>query len=557
MTRTLPRFPRFLTLVALAALASACAAGGGSSQTSQLPVRVYAPLGTKVTLKVNGGNDLEVTVVNSTGGAPNPYDLAKASFSTPLADGAAYEVTIASKPADQTCQVYAGKSGTMPVAEGIVRVGCEYTAESVARSTDDKTVGTYFDTGAVAVGGGSSAVASTGTPYGEGRFVAFVSSAKIAGASGAHRQVFLRDRFVGETYLVSSTSAGVEGDGDSDAPAISADGATIAFESTAKNLVTGDTNDAKDVFLWDYHSVFQPGVTRVSVADDGSQFAGASGLPSLNGDGKVVVFETRQSNVTTNGDGGGAVIRRDLVAKATTLLSKDASGKALDSFSPMVSEDGKRIVFYSFWPLVAGDANGLWDIFLYDVTSSSLKRVSLTSTGGERNQGTESSSRSVAPAISGDGRWVAFATTATNMVPGDTNDLQDVFVVDTQTGAVTRASVSTSGAQGDRDSPIGQGERPSLSFDGTWVGFGSTANNLGVTTSTTGLGNAFLHNNVTGETRALTSNTTCCSVGRVALSREAGYAVFGSSASLDPRFAGSGQFAAFTSVTRAFWWIVE
>ena len=119
------------------------------------------------------------------------------------------------------------------------------------------------------------------------------------------------------------------------------------------------------------------------------------------------------------------------------------------------------------------------------------------------------------------------------------------------------ASVSTSGAQGDRDSPIGQGERLSLSADGTWVAFSSTANNLGVTTTTTGLGNAFLHNNVTGETRALTNNTTCCSVGPVSLSREARYVAFGSSASLDPRFSGSGQFAAFTNLGFAFFWITQ
>jgi Tol biopolymer transport system component len=175
--------------------------------------------------------------------------------------------------------------------------------------------------------------------------------------------------------------------------------------------------------------------------------------------------------------------------------------------------------------------------------------VSLTSGGGERNQGTESASRVVAPAISGDGRTVAFATTASNMVPGDTNGLQDVFAVDVASGAVQRASLAANGTQGNADMPSTQGERPSLSYDGTWVAFSSSASNLGAAA-----GNVLARNLSTGQLVAL-SRQTGSSVGAPALSRNAAYVVFGAGSALDPRFAGSGLFVRFTSADLAWWWL--
>jgi Tol biopolymer transport system component len=168
--------------------------------------------------------------------------------------------------------------------------------------------------------------------------------------------------------------------------------------------------------------------------------------------------------------------------------------------------------------------------------------VSLTNGGGERNQGTESASRVVAPPISGDGRYVAYTTTASNVVAGDTNGVQDVFVIDTQTGSVVRASVSSAAAQGNDDSAIGQGKRVALSYDGAWVAFSTKANNLGAGAGGSGIGNVVMHNRVTGETRAVT-NQTAGSVGPVSMSLSGAYVVFGSSTTLDGRFGGSGLFS--------------
>jgi len=217
----------------------------------------------------------------------------------------------------------------------------------------------------------------------------------------------------------------------------------------------------------------------------------------------------------------------------------------------MLSEDGRRLAFHSFAAdLVVGDGNGLWDIFVLDATTGGLQRVSLTAGGGERNQGTESASRVVAPALSGDGRWVAFATTASNMVAGDTNGLQDVFVVNIATGAVSRASTTASGVQGDGDSPIGQGERPSLSYDGGLVAFSTAAGNLG-----TSPGNVLARNLGNGALLALSSQSGGA-VGAPVSSRTGAYVVFGASTGLDARYPGSsGLFSRFTGLQRAWWWI--
>ena len=548
----------FLGASLLALTPSACGgdSGGDGGRTSALAGVFYGLVGTTVTLQNNGADALDVNIPPFPGSS-DPYSQAEFSFPRELIDGAAYEVTVSTAPAGNTCSVYAGASGVMPVAEGTVRVGCELTVDKVSRDSSGTVSGTFFDSQNPVIGGSNEAVGATTVGYGEGRFVAFVSSAAMAGSSGAHRQVFWRDRFTNEIRLVSANVDGTEGNGDSGNPAISADGLGVAFDSYATNLVTGDLNGVRDVFVWNANGL-GPNMTRVSVGAGNVEYAFASGNPSLNGDATVIAFETQQGNLTVTGDGGTAVMRTDLRTGTTKLISATSMGNGVDAYWPMLSEDGQRVVFYSFQSsLVASDSNGLWDIFVYDVPTNVMKRVSLSAGGGERNQGTESTSRSVAPAISGDGRWVAYTTTASNVVPNDTNGLQDVFVVDTTTGAVTRASVATNGAQGDTDTPIGQGERVALSYDGTWIAFNSTANTLGVATTTTGLGNVFLHNRVTGETRPLTNNTTCCTVGSVSMSRNANYVAFGSGAPLDPARPGSGLFVRFTNASRGFYWLED
>jgi len=519
--------------------------------TSALVGTVRGPIvGDAVVLQNNGGDDVSVTVAHSAG-VTDRYDETAFAFATRLGDGTPYQVSVKTAPSGQTCSVYKGATGTMPVAATALRVGCEITNDLVSRSTDDAVKGSYFDSSAPVVGGSALPLGATTEGYGEGRFVAFVSSAAgMGGSTGAHRQIFWRDRLTGETKLVSATAAGVEGNDDSWAPAISADGLVVVFESYASNLVAGDTNGVRDVFGWSGTSA-TGGVERLSIGAGGVESNAASYAPTVSGDGRVVAFVSGASNLTPGVSGTSAihVYRRDVVAGTNTLVSVDANGVAQEGGNPVLSEDGNRLAFSTFWPLLASDTNNLWDIYVYDHAAGGLQRVSLTSTGGERNQGTESASRSVAPAISGDGRYVAYATTASNVVPGDTNGVQDVFVVDTQTGGVVRASVDGAGTQGNADSPTGQGERPALSADGQWVAFTTSASNLGTPAS-----NVLMRHWATGETRVLSSQTGS-SVGAVSLSRSGAYAVFGAGAQLDGRYASSGLFARFTGVARSWWWL--
>lgn len=522
---------------------------GAPPGASRLTGELRGPVGTQVVLQRNGGDDLALTIPPFTNGTA-PYNLLDFQFATALPDGSAYQVTVKAPPAGQTCTVYKGATGTTPVALGAVRVGCEWNVDHVSRSTTNAVLGTYFDSSAPAIGGAATAVGTTNAGYGEGRFVAFVSSAVMGGNAAGLRQVFWRDRLTGETLLLSASAAGVPGNGDSFAPAISADGLVVAFESHASNLVSADGNGVRDVFVWSAQDQ-SAGVQRVSLGPAGAEANSASFEPSLSGDGRVVAFSSGASNLTTGVSGIGTinVFRRDRTTGSNTLVSANSAGTGVGGSRPALSQDGNRLAFHSFAAdIVAGDGNGLWDIFVHDHASATRTRVSLTDGGGERNQGTESASRVVAPAISGNGQFVAFATTASNMVPGDTNGLQDVFVVNTQSGAVQRASVATGGAQGNGDSPIGQGERPSLSFDGSRVGFSTAASNLGPSA-----GNAVMHHRPTGETRALSSGAG--GVGPVVLSRSAAYAVFGAASALDPRFPSTGLFAAFTGAARAWWWI--
>lgn len=301
------------------------------------------------------------------------------------------------------------------------------TYDLVTRSSDDKILNTYYETFNPVIGGRSED---------EGRYVAFGAYGKgIDGSSGKFRQIFLRDRKTGITKLISKTPTGEEANGNCQMPAISADGNVVAFESYATNLVDNDNNGTRDVFAWSING----GITLLSIAVDGSTANGESYEPSISGDGNVVAFTSGASNIvklqpvysTPN-----VYVYRG--GESITVISKDfETGKAASGYAPAISDDGNKIAFCAYTNrLVNGDNNNLWDIFLWENGIPGLKRISLTASGGERNQGTESSSRVVAPAISGDGKHIAYATTATNMVPGDNNGMQDIFLYSISSGTV-------------------------------------------------------------------------------------------------------------------------
>lgn len=518
---------------------------------SQLAGELRAPVGAQVTLQLNGGRDLTVTVP-ALPGSIDGYNAVPFAFEGTLADGATYQVSVKSAPAGQGCSVYTGASGTMPVASGGLRVGCELLVDFVSRSGNGATPrGNFFNSRDLVIGGAAGPVGRTPVGYGEGRFVAFVTYAEgVAGSTGRHRQVFWRDRFTNETLLISATAAGEEGNNESFAPALSTDGLTVAFESYATNLAPGDTNGARDIFVWQANSRHL-GAQRVSVGEGGVQANSESFEPTLSGDGRWLAFTTSASNLVPGVSGTSVVnvVLRDLAGGSNRLVSANAKGEGVGGSRPMLSEDGNRLAFYSFAAdLVPGDANELWDIFVLDRGAGTLRRVSLTAGGGERNQGVESRSRVVAPALSGNGRYVAWATTATNVVAGDTNGIQDLFVTDLDAGTTRWVSSTAAGTAGNGDSPVGQGERVSLSYDGQWITYTTAATDIGVQA-----GQVVLRHLGTGAVRPMgkAGGTSSWPM----LSRDAAFVAYGQSVVADPRVPGSGLYAEFTGLGRAWWWV--
>jgi Tol biopolymer transport system component len=341
----------------------------------------------------------------------------------------------------------------------------------------------------------------------DGRFVAFWGWAAnlVAGDSNTGADVFLRDRQLGTTELVSVDSGGVQGNLASVHASISADGRYVAFMSNATNLVAGDTNGREDVFVRDR----QLGTTeRVSIATGGGEGDGDSGSSgvSLSADGRFVAFDSYASNLVLGDTNGGPdVFVHDRQSGATERVSVDSSGAQGNAGSGFVtvsiSADGRYVAFVSdSTNLVPGDTNGFRDVFVHDRQSGATERVSVDSSGV---QGNSSSGLVSGVSISGDGRYVAFVSDATNFVPGDTNGDWDVFVHDRQSGATERVSVDSSGAQGDAGSGY---DGISISADGRYVAFASTATNL-VPGDTNGDWDVFVHDRQSGRTERVSVAT--------------------------------------------------
>lgn len=304
----------------------------------------------------------------------------------------------------------------------------------------------------------------------DGRFVAFTSHASnlVAGDAGGFQDIFVRDRQASTTRCVSVDSTGVQANFHSARPSISADGRFVAFVSFASNLVPGDTNGVPDVFVHDRSD----GTTRrVSVSTSGTQADGESTYPAISGDGRHVAFETLATNLVA-GDGNGVpdVLVRDLLTSTTQRASVSTQGGDPNgrSSAPSISADGRFVAFESFASnLVAGDFNGRTDVFVVDLHGATTERISVGPSGQDANH------TSSVPRISADGRWVTFMSDASNLVGGDSNATLDCFFRDRFTSTTGRASLGASGAQGN-----GISLHPAISADGRFVGFMSWATNL-------------------------------------------------------------------------------
>jgi len=302
--------------------------------------------------------------------------------------------------------------------------------------------------------------------------------------------VFVHDRVTGETTRVSVASDGTQGNGGSYGPFISADGRYVAFPSQATNLVAGDSNGCEDIFVHDRET---GQTTRVSVSSNGTQGDYASFYPTITADGRFVAFESWASNLVVDDTNGEIdVFVHDRITKVTTRFSVASDGTQGSGWYPFISADGHYVAFASGSDnLVVGDTNNTSDIFVKDRVTGETTRISLASDGSQANDLSQN------PSISGDGLYVAFESWATNLVLGDTNLLRDTFVHDRVTGETTRVSVASDGTQAN-----GNPSNPIISTDGRYVAFESWASNL-VVGDTNSTNDIFVHDRVTGETSRL------------------------------------------------------
>jgi len=346
---------------------------------------------------------------------------------------------------------------------------------------------------------------------------------------------------------VSIASDGTQANGQGFNPAVSVNGRFVAFGSAATNLVPGDTNGAIDIFLRDTCSGVSgctPSTVRVSVASDGTQANGDSALSSISADGRFIVFSSTATNLVP-GDTNGVpdIFLRDTCFGATNCtpstvrvsVASDGTQGNGPSSDPAISADGRFIAFTSAATnLASGDTNGTSDIFLRDTCFGATNCTPSTVRVSVANDGTQGNGNSTDPAINGNGRFISFLSAASNLVPGDTNGFKDVFVRDTCFGATNctpstvRLSVASDGTQGNNDS-----SEPSISADGRFVAFGSSASNL-VPDDTNGIIKIFVRDTCVGAVGCTPSTK------RVSGGQADGNA-------FDPAISADGRFVAFGS----------
>lgn len=313
----------------------------------------------------------------------------------------------------------------------------------------------------------------------DGRITVFATNYDmlVSGDTSGYPDVFAYDRVTKQTELISRGPDGKPGNNSSHRPSVSPDGRYVAFTSLAKNLLADPSMTAcsgipcTNIFVYDRVTKKQTlanlttGGQRMGVEERMSFEFG----PILSRDGKSVVFSTDHPIEPSDTNNNLDVAVRDLAAGVTRIASTNSAGHVVASGNneATISYDGRYVVFAAFSPLVPEDTNETYDVYRRDLQTGEIMLISKTASGGIANR---ASNQAV---ISGDGQFVAYISRATNIVPGDTNENNDVFVYNVKTGTTQRVNVTSRGNQA-----AGETYYPDISYDGRYVVYGSLARNL-------------------------------------------------------------------------------
>lgn len=338
----------------------------------------------------------------------------------------------------------------------------------------------------------------------DGVWMAFDSSATnlVEGPGGLLTSVYLRNLRTGENRRIAYGLGALL-----QRPALSGDGNWVAWVSAEPDLVPNDFNQAADVFVFERTSGL---IRRVSLGEEGQEGRGgdpvASLSPSLSVDGRWVAFSSSFTNLVSGDTNGVAdVFVRNLETGELRLVSRGPGGavSSRGAVRPALSGDGRWVAFDSTSPELAGRDTNVFcvvgfdgvpyclpapDVFLQNLETGDTELISAALGGGPGN------GSSFGPRVNRDGRFVAFVSSASDLVEQDTNGRADVFVRDRRMGRTVRVSVGTKGVQAD-----GNSSAPWISSDGRWVTFESTATNL-VADDRNGRSDVFLHDVYTGQT---------------------------------------------------------
>ena len=355
------------------------------------------------------------------------------------------------------------------IANNLVSDDTNNTVDIFVRDTK---MGTTERVSISSIGEEANDASSNPSISGDGRFVAFISTADnlIETDTNTNRwyyEIFVHDRKDKTTKVVSVSSEGIQGNQSSGHPSISADGRFIAFESSSNNLISNDTNGHGDIFVHD----LQTGITeRVSLTNTGLQSGGTSIRPSISGNGQFIAFTSASSDLVPGTHGGEDIFVRDRINNTTELVSIASNGEPGDGFSynPQISENGRFVVFDSYASNLGDiDDDFKKDIFIHDRQTGITELISISSEGVQGNNVSTDYS-----CVSNDGRFVTFYSFATNLTP-EGNRSQSIFLRDRNNRTTELVSASIDGADAN-----GVSIRPCISSDGHFVIFDSSASNL-------------------------------------------------------------------------------